>query len=152
MRHETPTWLDGIGALLVAILCTVAIGLPGFLAGIVFLLLWYTTPPLYTVAFGQLVVGALSDGIAVNYLALMEIGLLAVLVGPSLTLDRPRWRVIITSGVAIGFGATALAIVRWSDRLWLAVGFVLLVFASVSYGLHRYEHVALGLVEETTHE
>lgn len=150
MRYERPTWLDGIGALLVAIVCTIATGLPGFVAGTVFFVLWYTQPTLYTVAFGQLVVAALSDGIAVGYLVLAEVGLLAVLVGTSLALDRPRWRVIVTGGVAIGFGASALAIVRWSNRLWLAIGFVLIVFAIVSYGLHRYERVALGLVEDTT--
>ena len=110
MRHEGPTWLGGIGALLVAILCTVATGLPGFIAGIVFFLLWYTVPTLYTVAFGQLVVAALSDSMAVEYLVALELGLLAVLVAPSLTFDRPYWRVAVTSGVAALFGVGALSL------------------------------------------
>jgi len=150
MRYETPTWLGGIGALLVAILCTVATGLPGFLAGIVFFLLWYIVPTLYTVAFGQLVVAALADGIAVEYLFALELGLLAVLVGPSLTFDRPHWRVAVTSGIAALFGAGALASLRWGNRLWLPVAIVVIVFATVSYGLHRYERAALGLVEDNS--
>ena len=113
MRHETPTWLGGIGALLVAIVCTVATGLPGFLAGMVFFLLWYTVPTLYTVAFGQLVVAALADGMAVEYLLALELGLLAVLVGPSLTLDRPDWRVAVTSGRRRPVRRGTLASLRW---------------------------------------
>lgn len=148
MRRERPTWLGGVGALLVAIGCTVATGLPGFVAGTVFFVLWYTVPTLYTVAFGQLVVAALADDIGVAFLVPMELGLLAVLVGPSLRQDRPGWRIGVTSGVAALFGGGALAVYRWGGRLPLVVVAVVLVVGVVSYGLHRYEHVALGLVED----
>ena len=148
MRDDSPTWLDGAGALLVAILGTVATGLPGFISGIVLLVLWYTVPTLYVVAFGQLAVAALGDGIATGYLILSELGLLAMLVGPSLALDRPRWRVLVTSVVALALGGCTLAIVRWSDRLWQPLVFLVVVFAIGSYGLHRYERIALGLVED----
>lgn len=149
MRYEQPTWLDGIGALLVAIIVTVTTGLPGLIAGTVFFVAWYSLPILYTVTFGQLIVAALAERIASPYLVLLEFGLLAVLVGPTLTRDMPRWRAAITTVVAIMFGGGALALVRWGGQLWLALGIVGLVFAVGSYGLHRYEHVALGLSQST---
>jgi hypothetical protein len=152
MQQETPTWLGGIGALLVAVLCPIATGLLGVLAGIVFILVWYTVPTLYSVAFGQLVVAVLADNIAAEYLILLEIGLLAVLVGPLLRFDRPRWRVTVTSAIAVLFGVGILKSLQWSNRVLVAIAVIVFVFAFISYGLHRYERAALGLVEESTHE
>ncbi|MFH5801209.1 hypothetical protein [Haladaptatus sp. CMAA 1911] len=152
MQEETATWLGGIGALFIGILCAVATGPPGILAGVIFLLVWYTVPTLYSVAFGQLVVAVFADSITAEYLILLEVGLLAVLVGPLLTVDRPRWRVTVTSAMAVLFGVGALKSLQWSNQLWVAIAVVVFVFAIVSYGLHRYERVALGLVEESTHE
>ncbi|RRJ29459.1 hypothetical protein [Halocatena pleomorpha] len=149
MRYEQPTRLDGVGALLVAVLVTVTTGVPGLIAGTAVLIAWYTVPTLYTFAFGHLVVGALAENIATPYLVVLELGLLAILVGPALTLAASRWRAIVTSVVAIVFGGGVLALARGNGHLWSALGVVGLIFAIGSYGLHRYEHVALGLSENT---
>ena len=150
MQYESPTWLDGVGALLGAILYTLAAGLPGLIAGIALIVLWYTVPTLYTVAFGQLVVAALFPRLSTVNLVLLEFALLAVLVGPSLVLDNSRWRVVVTSVVAVVLGGCTLVVARWSARFWPPLVFLVVVFAASSYGLHRYERVALGLVEDNT--
>ncbi|WP_435156606.1 hypothetical protein [Haladaptatus sp. DFWS20] len=144
------TWLDGAGALLVAFICTIATGGPGFVAGGVLFAAWYALPTLYTAAFGQILVVALfADGVGAVYLIPLELGLLAVLVGPLLRADRPRWRVLVTSLVAVGFGVGVLGSHRWSGEYWLTIGVALTAVAVVAYGMHRYERVALGLVKDT---
>ncbi|WP_458210530.1 hypothetical protein [Haladaptatus sp. NG-SE-30] len=149
MYSETKTWLDGAGALLVAIVYTVANGLPGLIAGGMLVLMWYLLPTLYTFAFGQLLVAALfADGVALRYLIPLELGLISVLVGPVLTLDHPYRRVVMTSGIASVFGIGIVAIYQLDQAYWQAIGILAVVFALGAYGLHRYERVALGLVEE----
>ncbi|MCO8244757.1 MULTISPECIES: hypothetical protein [unclassified Haladaptatus] len=149
IRREPLTWIGGVGAFLVATVGTVAMGLSGLIFGIVFLLVWYAVPTLYTVAFGQLVVVALfADTVGVRYLVPLELGLLVVLAGSAATLDHPRWRALATSGLAVGLGAATLASYRWTGDYWLAIGVVVITFALAAYGMHRYECVKLGLVED----
>ncbi|WP_458190820.1 hypothetical protein [Haladaptatus sp. NG-WS-4] len=150
MYSESKTWLDGAGALLVAIVYTVATGLPGLIAGGMLILMWYLLPTLYTFAFGQLLVAALfADGVALRYLIPLEPGLISVLVGPLLTLERPYWRLRMTVGVAILLGIGIVYIYQWLGEYWQAIGILTVVFALAAYGMHRYERVALGLVEDS---
>lgn len=152
MAHTEQTWLDGAGVVLVAGICTVETGIPGFIASGVLLAVWYSLPTLYTAAFGQfLVVALFTDGIATKFLVPLELGLVAILVGPLLRYDRPRWRVLVTSIIAIGFGIGTIGIYRGSGKYWTAIGLIVTVFAVFAYGMHRYERAAFELVE-ATHE
>lgn len=149
MAWDTHTWLDGIGALVVALVVTIVAGLPGVVTGAILLTLWYTMPTVYGVAFGHLIVAALfTDGVSLQYLLPAEAGLCALLVGPALNLDHPWWRVLVTSGGAISVGMATLVVYRWRGAYWQAIAVLAIGCAIAAYGMHRYERVALGYVEE----
>lgn len=76
-------------------------------------------------------------------LGLFELGVIAILLSEP-PVDRPGALLTIAIGLMLG-GAT-IAVQIWADLL--AASIVLLVLVSViGYGIHRYEQVALGLVD-----
>lgn len=76
-------------------------------------------------------------------------GLLAlVLVASLLRTEAPRRAVLAFLASVVGLGAVAVGLWRASDRLWLGALGLILAGATVAYGLHRYELVRLGLVED----
>ena len=156
-------WLGGLGVVLATVALGVGAGLPGAVAGLGAVLAWYLLAPTYAFAVGQLLAVAATgldasamagggvavtagDGVPLVAVAAVEVGLLALLVGPLLGTGTPGRAV----GAFVATGVAALA-VAWAllgagQPLALAALAVALLVATAAYGVHRYERVAFGLV------
>ena len=108
---------------------------------------WYFHSPIMAFAIGQVVFVALfpEEG-TLNVLALGEVGLGGVLLSPILDHSEPIRAVVTLLCVSGVLGAiTGAGVV--SGGLWLgALGLITSVVIA-AYVIHRYERVALGLVE-----
>ncbi|WP_143423246.1 hypothetical protein [Halegenticoccus soli] len=85
------------------------------------------------------------EGPAAAQLTLVELGLVPVLVSPSLRSQTP---VRLAAATVVLFAA--LGAVTWEAMTWLeeplpVAGLLILICAAFAYGLHRYERVSLGL-------
>lgn len=126
-------------------------GLPGAASAAAVGLVWLVLPAVYAVALGHVLVAALTiGGVAPLAVLTAEFGLFAMLLTPAATLAQRETLVSMTVFVlgvfAFVFGIAFLV----SEVLWIGALVLLLVGVFASYGLHRYELVILGLVEETT--
>lgn len=91
------------------------------------------------------------DGLTLVELAVMEVGL-AVVVALSLAVlgDSSRFALAASAGMA------GSAVAGWSlwavagTNPWLSAGALGAIAAIVLYGVHRYELLTLGLLEEPT--
>lgn len=109
---------------------------------------WYLLGPTYAFGAGHVaVVGLLGDA-GLLAVGAVEVGLLAVLLSPALTVENPLGPALVAlASLALGGGAAwatargllaPLAVaVALTATLWLA-----------GYGLHRWQLVDLGLVGE----
>lgn len=99
------------------------------------------------VALGHVVALLVPPGdLSLPALALMEGGLALVLVSSLLYGGAPGRVVVAFLAVLAGLVATAVGGPRATPRLWLVALAVGLAVATLSYALHRYELVRLGLV------
>lgn len=113
-----------------------------------------TGPPLAPTVFALGIVGLLvvvtPDAPRAPYGQLgIAAGLGAIVLAGSLVRTEAPFRaagVFLVSVVVLS--AIAVGLWRTSDGLWLGALGLLLVGGTLSYGLHRYERVRLGLVEE----
>jgi len=141
----------GIGVIAVIVLLWMVSGQIGLVGGAVLAVAWAVLPATYAFAIGQVAfvavtrqAGLLDTGLLA--LALVEVGLLGVLVGPSLRSTRGRRTAAATLlGTAV-LGGVALASYALWDRVWIAAAVLVGVGALGAYGLHRYELVVLGKV------
>lgn len=100
---------------------------------------------LAALAHGGLVVlvPELSGPTSLIEIGLFELGVVAVLVSEP-PVDRAT--TVLTIGIGLGLAGVTIAAQLWIDQL--ATVLVLLgLVAVVGYGIHRYEQVALGLVD-----
>lgn len=144
--------LGGIAAVAVCALLWVMSGPVGLVGGGVLLAAWAVLPATYAFAVGQVafVAATRPDGLldaGILPLALVELGLAGVLVGPALH-DRDRSIAAWTLLGAAALGGLALASYALWDRVWIAAAVLVGVAALVAYGLHRYELVVLGKVPD----
>jgi hypothetical protein len=145
------TLLGAFGvALSAAVLGLVGGGVGVWLAA-AFVLVWLLLRPVYGYALGHvLALGASARALAVVELLFVELGLLAVLLGPLTRAERRSRGTVVrpTLGfvlVLFGVVVVGLALV---DRLWVVAALLLLAGGGGLYGLHRYELVVLGLVAD----
>lgn len=99
-------------------------------------------------ATGQIILSALypSEG-PLLLLLLAEIGLLGVLFSTIVTHHAPG-RLAVSSLVAgVAIGVFGWIVLRSGVALWIVASMVVVGIALVTYGMHRYERVTLGLVE-----
>lgn len=145
-RARTP-----LGAL--AVLASVAafyrlLGLAGLLAGIAVAVCWYRLSAEATFAFGTLLlVVAVPETPSLDGVALVEGGLVAVLVSTAFQYDAPVRLLGAFVAALAGLLAVAWLAVEEGNAIW---GGVLALFATVAlfaYGQHRYVLVRTGLVE-----
>ncbi len=146
---ERPSpWSTALGAVALVATFGAAAGPPGVGAGVATLLLWYGFGTPYAIAVGHVLLLALfPGGIDPIAFALVEIGLLTLLVAPVLGTRSPLRTVAGTLlAVAVLGGVSWLAVVSLS--LWQAAGVTIGAVALASYGAYRYGLVALGLVDD----
>lgn len=146
--NRTSAWIEASGVGITVLILAIARGFPGIVAGGLLVLFWYTCPSLYTVGYGQIALGALliPTGTIVQII-IGEFGLLLVLLTPGLRLDQPLARMLTTLGSSILLVGGVLAGVSL-DVNHSQIGIILIsVLGIVTYGMHRYERVAVGAVE-----
>ncbi|MFU8866704.1 hypothetical protein [Natronococcus sp.] len=146
---ERPSpWSAAFGAIALVATFGAAAGPLGVGAGIATILLWYGFGTPYAIAVGHVLLLALfPDGIDPISFAVVEAGLLALLVVPVLRTRAPLRTAAGTLLAVAGLGAVSwLAVVSLS--LWQAAGVTAGAVALASYGAYRYGLVALGLVDD----
>jgi hypothetical protein len=111
------------------------------------LLLWTLEARIAGLALTQVGAGIVAPTAPLAAIALLEIG--PTLLVLALLAEHGRSIRTFLSGLAVllGLSGTALAAFVWSESLAATTGVLVLVVASSSYAIHRYELVALGLVE-----
>lgn len=145
----------GIAAVMVTALLWTVSGTVGLAGGGILLAAWAVLPATYAFAVGQVVFVAVTrpDGlldIGLLSLLLVELGLIAVLVGPTLR-STGGWRmavwILLGGGVLSGVALVSYAL--W-DRVWIAATVLASIVVLAAYGFHRYELVVLGKVPDYT--
>lgn len=145
------TWTAGTVAFAVGVAFVAFGGVRGLAGAVLFVGAWYLLGTTYAFAVGNVaVVGLLGDA-GLLVVAGVEVGLLVVLLSPALTLDDRTGPVLVLFGVLALGGATAWATAQSLVGLpAAAVGLTATVWL-VAYGLHRWQLVGLGLVDEADH-
>lgn len=142
------TLLGGASALFAAVVVAVVGGLPGMVTAVLVPVAWYALPSTYAFAVGQIGVLAVLDTGNPAALLAAQVGLLGVLLAPAVELSDTEQLVAVTlAWVGVG-GLAAWASTRPTVGISLAGGTLVIATALVAYGLHRYQQVSLGLVED----
>lgn len=145
VRHP----LGGLGVVLATVTLGLAAGPVGAAVGLVTAGGWAVVPATYAFAAGQvLVAAALPAAPSTPAMIAVEAGLFAVLAGPLVTVERPVRTLGTFVVVAIGLAAVPVAFTTAGKPLWQAAVTLAVLAAALAYVSHRYERVALGLVEE----
>ncbi|WP_137284637.1 hypothetical protein [Halorussus salinisoli] len=107
---------------------------------------------MYTFTIGQfaLIATVPELGTSAIQIGLLEAGLLMLLIEPALTEDQ-QLRILVLSWLGANLGISLVLVVyEWLGLLW-QTGLVLTVSVAVlTYGLHRYEQLELGLLKEVS--
>lgn len=139
--------LGGLAVLLAAGVLGALGGPLGAAAGLALVACWYLLGPIYAVAVGQIAVVALARDWPLLYVAGAELAVLAVLVVPDVTSVRGRR---LAASTVVGGGLLGLAAagaqLTW-ETTWATAVVLVGVAAFASYGLHRYELVAIDEVQ-----
>lgn len=140
--------LATLGTLITTVVAIVTTGPLGVLiaVGVGSALYFISAPAAF--ATGQIVLSALypSEG-PLLLLLLAEIGLLGVLFSTAVSHHAPG-RLAVSSLVAgIVIGVAGWLVLRSGTALWIVASMFVVGIAVITYGLHRYERVTLGLVE-----
>lgn len=127
------------------------LGLGGAASAVALVLAWYLLPIVYTIAVGHVLVAALSiDELTTFAIITVELGLFGMLLMTTPNLyDRGTVKsmtVFMLGLLVFTFGIAFMT----SEALWIGALALLVVGALVSYGMHRYELVSLGLMEGST--
>lgn len=120
----------------------------GIAVGVFLALCSLLIPALYTASVGFVLAAALVPGgfTAITF-APIGVGLLCILVAPLLDIGHRGPFVVAAVTTLSVLLAAAGGVFLWTSDLPLSAALLLLVFALISYGIHRYEIVRLGFVE-----
>ena len=148
------TLLGVFGVLLTAVVVGVVGGVVGVGLAVAFVVAWLFLPTVYSFVAGHvLALGTTASALSAVELLFIEVGLLAVLFGP-LTRSETRARGTVarsTLGFAFVLATVVVVALALHDEVWVSAVVLLLVAGFLTYGLHRYELLTLGLLtdEET---
>jgi hypothetical protein len=144
-RIRQPTLLGGFGLLATTIALGLTGGPLGFVAGVGLALAALFVSPVVTFALGQAVLLVVLPTPTLAQLALVQGALFLVLLGPAGTELTPFLRVgglalalFAITGAAVWVGVDTLGLLETAAGLTLGLGVL-------SYAIHRYERVSLGL-------
>lgn len=147
-RLSELTLPDGLAFLLTVGVFTFIGGPLGALAGVAICLTRLVTTSLVTFSVSHLVVLGLISSPSSATLALVEIALVPFLCS-ALWTGSTRYQTIGLCLVWIALLMFVLAgLYSWLDATWLIAGVFAGTILLVTYSIHRYERVLLGLVEE----
>jgi hypothetical protein len=143
----------GIAVLVVGTLLWMVSGSIGLVGGGVLLVAWTVLPATYAFAVGQIAVVAVTrpEGLStldILPLAVIELGLAGVLIGPALRSAQGRRTAAWTLLAGSLLGGVALTSYALWNQEWIAAVSLIGLGCLGAYGLHRYEMVVLGKVPE----
>lgn len=145
---ELSTFFKVIGVGLFILAGWVFNGIAGASIGLGILILAVVTRPVFVVAVAHagllILFPDLTTVTTVVEIGLFESGLLALLLSENPG-DTPA--VLLTVGFALVFVTGTVAVLIWASQL-AASFFLVFLAAIISYGLHRYERVSLGLITD----
>jgi hypothetical protein len=126
----------------------VAVGPLGILMAVGIASAYYLVSTTAAFALGQVILVALVpfEG-ALAVLVLAEGGLLGVLFSTTVDHDDPARLLVASLLAGLAIGATGWLGLQAGQTVWIAAGTLAVATAFLSYGIHRYERVTLGLVE-----
>jgi hypothetical protein len=144
-RIRQPTLLGGFGLLATLFALTLTVGPLGLLGGVIFTLAALFVSPVVGFALGQAILLALLPTPTLAQLALVQAALFLVLLDPVGTDPTTAFEsgslavvLLVISGVAVWLAADIFGLLETAAGLTLVLAFV-------SYAIHRYEQVSLGL-------
>lgn len=106
--------------------------------------IWIVAPTMYAFASGQLLVAVLVAPVVESPLVAVSFGVLFV---ASFVSDWP-FSTAVSGTVVFGLAWVGLGSARLVDPLWMGAVVMLFAFGLLAYGLHRFELVSLGLVQQ----
>lgn len=146
-RSRTTLTTAALGLGLITVGLTATAGYIGIAGGVLLALCWSAIPPLYT-ASGAFVLAAVlvPDGFSGMRGALIGLGVLCVLVAPSLDRDDAFVAgIAAATGLGVLLGTVGSVFLRTTELVPSATA-LLAAFALGSYAVHRYEIVRIRLV------
>lgn len=152
--RQQVTWLDGASILLSSVAFALFAGGSGILAGVALLILRYASTRLVTFALAHFLwIGVLPE-LSVVQLGVAEAGLLPLLVAAlqTNTVQSQEWHPIGLIALFGGLLSVVAGLHTWLEsNVIIAAVFTTTVLA-ITYVLHRYERVTLGLVTDSRTE
>lgn len=150
---RTRTSLGALAVLASVVAFSRLLGLAGLLAGIAVAVCWYWLSTEATFAFGTLLlVVAVPETPSLRGVALVEGGLVAVLVSTVFQYDAPvRLLSAFITALAGLLAVTWLAIAE-ANAIWIGTLALVVTITLFAYGQHRYVLVRTGLVEPEEEE
>ncbi len=147
-RDDGRTWLGGGAVVLALVGFALTAGPLGVVTGVVVGAAWYLLPLPHAVALGHVaLIAVASPDTAIGPLLVTEAGLLAILFSPLPREDDPlRGGLVLLLALAVLVGLVVL-MRAWGASLPLVALALVAVAATLAYAIHRYELVALGLLE-----
>lgn len=140
--------LGGLGVLVATGALGLLAGPWGLLAGLATAVAWYALPAPSAFAAGAVLALPATADAPLAAVVAVQVGLLAVLAGSLLDVDEPLGALFAFALATLALAAVGWGVLRAGRPLWLATLALALVAATAAYGLHRYERVRLGLIEE----
>ena len=127
-------------------------GIGGVLVAGVVVAVWLSVSALYAYATGQVLYAIIvSDGLTLGGAEFFGVQFaLGVLLATELRLSAREPSVLILALVTFGIVGGMLATAASVEPLWVGAVLLALAYGLLAYGLHRYELVALDLVEEVS--
>lgn len=141
------TRLSGAGAVAVVLAFGAFGGLAGLAAGVAVAVGSLVLPATYAFAFGHVALLFALPSPTLRQIAAVELGLAAVLVSPMAGTDGGRRLIAATALCFVGLAAVVAPASLAVDPLWTVAAALVALVAALSYGVHRYERLRLGLLE-----
>lgn len=141
-------WSAWLAAVVVVGTFSISHGFSGLLAGLVTAAVWAALGTPTAIAAGTvLLIAQTPDGVDPLGAAVVASGLLALVVAPAVTARYSVGYAAVAILTTAAFGALAWLVLD-PLALWLATAVVAGATLLAAYGLHRYLHLRLGILDE----
>lgn len=145
---RTALALTGLGFALVTGGLAMTAGPIGIVGGLLIAVSWFIVPPIYTAGIGFVIAAALVPGgfTGITFTP-VGLGILCVFAAPFLDQDDP---VVLIIAAATGLSVLLVVVggaFLWTTAILPSATALLGAFALISYLIHRYEIIRIGLLK-----
>lgn len=146
--NDGRAWGGWIACIVLVIAFSIASGLWGAFAGATVTLVWLALGTPYALAAGFVLLLALTpEGIEPFSVLLIGTGFVALLLAPTITATASRAYAISAVSATVTAGAFSWLLLQ-SQPVWIVAVSLIGAFALATYGLHRYQRLRLGLLDD----